>query len=94
VWLGRWLVPRLGGWSATLVGACAYVLGVAVVMLILPDVTETPDGFPADVLYDFRLYSLGTQLVMWTTIGVVFASLTRRVLTEQPAEGRAPSLTP
>jgi len=94
VWLGRRLVPRLGGWSATLVGASAYVLGVAVVMLVLPDVTETPDGFPADLLYDFRLYSLGTQLVMWTTIGVVFASLTRRVLTEQPAEGRAPSLTP
>ena len=47
---------------------------IAVVMLILPTIDETPgpllddagkiiyDGFPADDLYQFRLYSLGTQL--------------------------------
>lgn len=37
-------------------------------------------GFPADVLFSFRLYSLGAQLLMWTTIGLVFAPMADRVL--------------
>jgi predicted cobalt transporter CbtA len=94
VWLARKLVARFGGWSATLMAFSAYLLAMAAVMLILPSVSETPDDFPADVLYDFRVYSLGTQLVMWATVGVVFASLTGRLLSEQPTVGRAPSLTP
>lgn len=94
VWLGRKLVSRLGAWSAILIAAGAYVVGVVVVMLALPPIAETPDDFPAGVLYDFRLYSLGTQFVMWVMIGVVFASLTSRLLSEQPTIGRAPSLTP
>jgi hypothetical protein len=94
VWLGRKMVARLGVWSATLVGLGAYVLAVAVAMIVLPTVAETPEGFPADVLYDFRLYSLGTQLVMWTTIAVVFASSTGRLLGEVPARGREHSLVP
>ena len=38
------------------------------------------EGFPADVLYDFRLYSFGTQVVMWVTIALVFAPLASRLL--------------
>ncbi len=37
-------------------------------------------GFPADVLFNFRLYSIGAQLVLWTTIGLVFAPLADRLL--------------
>jgi predicted cobalt transporter CbtA len=93
VWLARKLIARFGGWSATLIGGCAYLLGVTVVMLILPSVAETPDDFPADVLYDFRMYSLGTQLVMWATIAVVFASFSGRLMGGQPSVERTPSLT-
>lgn len=93
VWLGRKLVARLGVWSAALIGLGAYLLGIAVVMVVLPAVAETPDGFPADVLYDFRMCSLGTQLVMWATISVVFASLTARLLDEPRPRDREPSLT-
>ncbi|GAB4974303.1 hypothetical protein MAHJHV55_52210 [Mycobacterium avium subsp. hominissuis] len=32
-------------------------------------------GFPADVLYEFRLVSLTAQLVLWTGIGLVFAAV-------------------
>lgn len=92
VWLGRKLVSRLGVWSASLTGVGAYVLVIAVVMLLLPDVAETPNGFPADTLYDFRLYSVGTQLVMWATISVVFASSTARLFSHQP-KWREHSLT-
>ncbi|HZQ30762.1 MAG TPA: CbtA family protein [Mycobacterium sp.] len=84
LWLGRKLVSRLGVWSASLAGIGAYVLAVAVVMSVLPGVAETPAGFPADTLYDFRVYSLATQLVMWATISVVFASSAARLLGERP----------
>ncbi|WP_201377386.1 CbtA family protein, partial [Mycobacterium intracellulare] len=43
-------------------------------------------GFPADVLYEFRLVSLATQLVLWAGIGLVFSVVTSRLLGE-----RAPS---
>ena len=84
--LGRNLAARYGGWSATLIAAGSYVLAVAVVMLVLPSIHETPGDFPADVLYDFRLYSLGTQLVMWAAIGLVFAPMVARVLGETRRE--------
>ena len=37
-------------------------------------------GFPADVLVDFRLSSLGTQLIMWAAIGLIFGPLAERLL--------------
>jgi hypothetical protein len=43
-------------------------------------------GFPADLLYNFRLYSIGAQLVLWTAIGLVFAPLAERLL--EPGSGR------
>jgi predicted cobalt transporter CbtA len=82
VYAGRRLVARLGAWNATLVAAGGYVVAVAVVMAILPGIHETPSDFPAEVLYEFRLYSLGTQVVMWTTIGLVFAPMAGRLLGE------------
>jgi predicted cobalt transporter CbtA len=92
VYLGRRLVARLGSWNATLAAAGSYVVAVAIVMLILPTIDETPgplrddagniifEGFPADDLYQFRLYSLGTQVVMWATIGLVFGAMASRLL--------------
>jgi hypothetical protein len=82
VWLARRLVARLGIWGATMAGAGIYTVAITLVMLLLPTVAETPEHFPADVLYDFRLYSLGTQLVLWATIGLVFAPLAARLLPE------------
>ena len=78
VLLARALAARLGGWNAILVGAAGFVALVAVVMLVLPPVDEVPADFPADVLWRFRLASIGTQLVLWTTIGLVFGALTER----------------
>jgi predicted cobalt transporter CbtA len=82
VYVGRSLVERYGGWSATLIAGGAYVVAIAIVMLVLPTIDETPEGFPAGVLYEFRLYSLGTQLVLWAIIGLVFASMAQRLLGE------------
>ena len=87
VWLGRRLAGRLGSWNATLVGAGAYLAGIAAALWLLPAVDETPAGFPADDLYAFRLTALGTQLVLWTTIAVVFARLADRLLDPTPSAG-------
>jgi hypothetical protein len=42
-------------------------------------------GFPADLLFNFRLYSVGAQLILWTTIGLVFAPMADRLLGNRPA---------
>lgn len=93
--LGRRWAPKLGAWNATLAAGATYVVAIAVVMLVLPTIDETPgplvddagvivyEGFPADLLYDFRLYSFGTQVVIYATIGLVFAALVSRLLSER-----------
>ena len=82
VWLGRNLLERFGDWSASLIAVAAYIVAIAVVMLVLPTINEMPEGFPAQVLYEFRLYSLGTQVVLWAVIAVVFGSTVQRLLGE------------
>jgi hypothetical protein len=42
-------------------------------------------GFPADVLFEFRLYSVGAQLILWSAIGLIFAPLADRLLAPRPA---------
>ena len=105
VWLARRLADRFGAWNARLLAAGAYLVTVAVVMVLLPTVDETPEplrdasgaiiypGFPADVLYEFRLLSLATQLLLWMTIGVVFATLAGRLLGERAESGQVSSIT-
>ncbi|MEO3758410.1 CbtA family protein [Mycobacterium sp. B14F4] len=86
VYLGRRLASQWGAWNAALTAAGAYVVAVAVVMLVLPGIHETPSNFPADVLYEFRLFSLGTQVVMWATIALVFGAMAARLLGENRRE--------
>ncbi|HEY2671337.1 MAG TPA: CbtA family protein [Rugosimonospora sp.] len=45
-------------------------------------------GFPADVLFGFRLYSVAAQLLMWTAIGLVFAPMAARLLEPAAAAKR------
>jgi len=44
-------------------------------------------GFPADTLFLFRFYSVAAQLILWTTIALVFGPLAERLLT--PRQRRA-----
>jgi predicted cobalt transporter CbtA len=74
------LLPRHGGWTATLIAAASYLAVVIVTQSMLPAVDEVPDGFPADVLWNFRMASLGVQVVMWATIGLLFGWLTERAM--------------
>nr|WP_296070079.1 CbtA family protein [uncultured Actinoplanes sp.] len=90
--LGKRLQDRFGTWNATLIAGAVFIAATAVVMLILPSFHETPEpltgpggqivfpGFPADLLFGFRLYSVGAQLILWATIGLVFAPMAERLL--------------
>jgi predicted cobalt transporter CbtA len=56
---------------------------VALAYVALPGVDEVAGGFPATLLWRFRLASLGTQAVLWTTMGLLFGALTERSLQER-----------
>ncbi len=45
-------------------------------------------GFPADVLFNFRLYSVAAQVILWSAIGLIFAPLADRLLAPGPASAR------
>ncbi|MGC7102263.1 CbtA family protein [Amycolatopsis lurida] len=82
--LGR----RIGGWNGGLAGAGAYVVLVSVAAALLPSIDEVPDGFPGSTLWTFRIASLGTQLVLWVALGLIFGALAERVLTGRRAEAQ------
>jgi len=76
--LKRLLVRRLGDWNSTLTVAAYYIVIVATAGLLLPPINEVPELFPAVVLWKFRVASIGAQLIMWTTLGLLFGALTQR----------------
>jgi predicted cobalt transporter CbtA len=78
------LLAGRGPWNAFLIAAGAYLIVVVVVGLALPPVDEVLAEFPAVVLWRFRIASAGAQLIMWTTIGLLFGALAGRVLARLP----------
>ncbi|MGX7672222.1 CbtA family protein [Plantactinospora sp. DSM 117369] len=67
-------------------GFGAFLLVTMVAYTVLPSFAEVPDDFPATLLWEFRLASLGTQVVLWTGIGLFFAVLLgRRGRDRQPS---------
>jgi hypothetical protein len=76
----RQLASRLGGWNAAIAAGAGAIVIVALAYAVLPGVHETPPGFPADVLWKFRIASLAIQATVWATIGLLFGGLTERSL--------------
>ena len=72
------LKPRFGLWNSALIAAGAYIVVMTCVALALPNVNEVPEDFPATVLWQFRIASLGGQLIMWTTLGLLFGVVAER----------------
>jgi Probable cobalt transporter subunit (CbtA) len=87
--LGAWYVARMlrGRGVVALTRQLAVGLGIAVAVgvlfLVLPTAPD-PGEFPAGLLWDFRLSSLGTQLVLWAGIGVIFGLLCERARRREP----------
>lgn len=82
---------RVGGgpWPRWIAAVLAFLAPVVIASALLPGVDEVPDGFPATLLWQFRLVSLGTQLVFWTVFGVAFGWACDRAA--RPARAAAPA---
>lgn len=80
----RDLLPSLSAWNAGLAAAAAFLALIAVAELILPAIHEVPAGFPADVLWRFRLASLGTDATLWAVIGLGFGAAAERLIARRP----------
>ncbi len=80
IYIGRSQVARLGTWNATIVGSLAFVAVIAVAHVLLPSIEEIPDGFSPILLWNFRLAALGTQVVVWTALGLGLGAVVERSL--------------
>ena len=78
---------RLGSWNGALVSAAVFVAVAGLAALALPPVDEVPVNFPASVLWNFRLASIGARAVLWTALGLTFGAMTQIWLRGEP--GRA-----
>lgn len=65
-------------WARPLVAGATFLGTVVLAMVLLPAAEAVPASFPSDLLWEFRLTSLGTQLVLWATLGTGFGVLTHR----------------
>ncbi|WCD94916.1 CbtA family protein [Streptomyces sp. HUAS 31] len=92
VLLGRRLAPAWGNWNASIAAGLAFVAVVAVAMVVLPSGENTPKGFPATDLWEFRMASIGVQAVLWSSFGLLFGFLAERVLEPKPADSQVSTL--
>ncbi|MGH3520739.1 MAG: CbtA family protein [Haloechinothrix sp.] len=80
------LAQRYGGWTAATAALVGYLAVVATCGVLLPAVNEVPEDFPATVLWDFRVASLGNLVVLWAVLGLVFGALAQRALAQATAK--------
>jgi predicted cobalt transporter CbtA len=80
----RLLAARFALAAASGLALASYFVVVGVAGIALPSVDELPAGFPAATLWEFRQGSVAIQVVLWATIGLVFAGAAQRVMTGRP----------
>ena len=71
--------PRTAEPVRVFAAVAAFLIVATVGYVILPGTDEVPAGFPPALLWNFRLASLGTQLVLWTSLGLAYAVLLERL---------------
>lgn len=76
--IGRYSIRRFGGWNGGVLAAIFFIAIVTIIGYLLPPINEVPTGFPADLLWQFRLASWALQVLLWASIGLLFGWLTER----------------
>ncbi|MEO8883618.1 MAG: CbtA family protein [Devosia sp.] len=76
--LGKSLVGRFDKWHSTIIAGAVYLAVISIAFAVMPNIDEVPKQFPATLLWQFRLSALGMQLILWTTLGLLFGELTER----------------
>jgi predicted cobalt transporter CbtA len=87
--IGRRLVVRYGTWNAVLLGTASFVVIIAIAQLLLPDIDEVPEHFPAVILWRFRVASLGIELILWAILGLLFGAVAERLFSNRYRVARA-----
>lgn len=70
----------MGNWNASIVAGLAFAVAIGIAYATLPGINEVPADFPAALIWQFRLSTLGIQIAMWTTFGLAFGFLAERAL--------------
>jgi predicted cobalt transporter CbtA len=83
----RRLHNHLGVWNASLLAALIFMIVTAVVAHFLPEFDEVPAGFPATLLWKFRVAALEMQLVLWSVLSFFFGWLADRDLAARRLHG-------
>lgn len=83
VTLQRSLAARIGNWNGGILAGVAFATIMGVVLLLLPEINEVAPEFPAALLWEFRIASLGLQAVLWAAIGLAFGAMAERVLVDR-----------
>ncbi len=87
--LGAWYTARTlrargtGAPARQLTVGVGVAVTVGILFLAFPAAPD-PGEFPAGLLWNFRLSSLGTQIVFWAGLGVVFGLLCERANRREP----------
>ena len=63
--------------TACCVAVGAYLVLIAIAQLLMPSLNEIPPDFPADVIWHFRVATLGTHAVLYATLGLGFGAARR-----------------
>ncbi|MFF4172180.1 CbtA family protein [Streptomyces sp. NPDC001744] len=91
---GRRLAPRLGNWNASLAAGLGFVAVTGAAFVVLPSNDDAVSAtFPADLLWEFRMASLGVQAVLWTVFAIVFGVLAQKALAARTGGTEAPART-
>ncbi|HWS31757.1 MAG TPA: CbtA family protein [Actinoplanes sp.] len=82
-------------WRRAAAGTITFLIVVTIAYTLLPTFDEVPDDFPATLLWNFRISSLGTQVTLWTALGLTYAGLLNHLATRsaQPAGTPEPATT-
>jgi hypothetical protein len=88
VLLGRGLRRRWGAWHAGLAAVAGFLVLVGVAGGLLPTYDEVPAGYPATLLFRFRMGSLLTQVSLWLVLGVALAELLSRLVDPRTGQQR------
>jgi hypothetical protein len=89
IMVGRRMARRWGAWHAGLAAVGGYLVVTLAAVALMPGINEVPAGFPATLLFNFRIASFATQLTLWGVLGVALAELGHRLVRSRQPEARA-----
>lgn len=83
VQLNRRLAQGRDAFNAGAISAMVYLAVMATLLAALPSYDEAPHEYPASLLWHYRLASIGTQGMLWLSLGLTFAISAYRLNTQR-----------